>query len=128
VYFFVDPITDPMDVNYKFARKFELGVLGEEVVDTINKNFVAKKVALPADGDMKKVENQSRIEIWSPTRKMIGRISLDNDGLLNKGAFLGFVKARQAKSEKLVKEEIARIEKAQKEAEAKKSPETAKND
>ena len=128
MYYFVDPVSDPMDVNYKFSRKFELGVLQEEIVELINKNFVAKKVALPADGDMKKVENQARIEIWSPTKKMVGRIALENDGLLNKGAFIGFVKARQAKSEKLVKDEIARLEKMRKDAEAKKSPETASKD
>ena len=31
VYYYVDPISDPMDENYKFSRKFELSVLGESV-------------------------------------------------------------------------------------------------
>ncbi len=127
VYFFVDPIADPMDPNYKFSRKFEMGVISEEMADLINKNFVAKKVALPADADMKKVENQARVEIWSPTNKMVGRLTGENEATLNKAPFAAFVKSKIAKSQKLVKEEIARIEKARKEKEAKKD-ETAKND
>ena len=121
-----------MDSNYKFSRKFELGVLQESVVEAINKNFIAKKVALPADGDMKKIENQARIEIWSPTKTMVGRISIDSEATLNKTPFMGFLTSRVAKSQKLVKDEIARIEKANKEREekekAKKEQETAKQD
>ena len=126
----MEQITDPMDSNYKFSRKFELGVLQEEVVDKVNKNFVAKKIALPPDGDMKKIENQARIEVWSPTNRMVGRISIDSEATLNKSPFLGFLTSRIAKSEKLVKDEIARIEKAQKDREekAKKEQETAKQE
>jgi hypothetical protein len=111
----VDPIADPMDENYKFSRKFELGVLSEQIVETLNKNFTCAKFVLPAEADMKKVENQARIEIWSPTKEMIGRITLDQDSVLNKSPFIGFLKLRIAKSEKLVKNEIARIEKLRKE-------------
>ena len=127
VYFYVDPISDPMDSNYKFSRKFEMGVISEEIADLINKNFVAKKVALPADADMKKVENQARVEIWSPTSKMVGRLTGENEATLNKAPFIAFAKSRLAKSQKLVKDEIARIEKARKE-QAEKKGETAKND
>ena len=121
-----------MDDNYDFSRKFEMGVLQGSVVEAINKNFVAKKIALPADGDMKKVENQARIEIWSPTRSMVGRITGETRATLNKTPFLVFLKTRQMRSEKLVKDEIARIEKAQKDRELKekekKAQETAKQD
>ncbi|NUN51397.1 MAG: hypothetical protein HUU06_01240 [Planctomycetaceae bacterium] len=104
-----------MDENYKFSRKFELGVLSEQIVEVLNKNFTCAKVVLPAEADMKKVENQARIEIWSPTKEMIGRITLDQDSVLNKSPFISFLKLRIAKSEKLVKNEIARIEKLRKE-------------
>lgn len=129
VYYYVDPIADPMDDNYKFSRKFELGVLQEQVVEILNKNFTCLKVVLPAEADMKKVQNQARIEIWSPTKEMVGRITVDQDSLLNKSPFVSFLKVRIAKSEKLVKTEIARIEKARKDREKKQEEkETAKND
>jgi hypothetical protein len=113
-----------MDDNYKFSRKFELGVLGEEICEFINKTFVAKKVALPADADMKVAKNRARIEIWSPTNKKIGELGTENDSLLNKSPFTSYLKVRAAKSEKIVKDEIARVQKLRKEAAAKK--ETAK--
>ena len=135
VYFYVDPISDPMDENYKFSRKFELGVLGESVNEVLAKGFRLKKVSLPADGDMKKLENQARIEIWSPTNKKVRAITRSEDAMLNKSPFLVAVKSSIAKSDKLVKDEVARItklrlerDKKAKEAEQKaKEPETAKN-
>ncbi len=118
-----------MDDNYKFSRKFELGVLQEQVVEVLNKNFTCLKVVLPAEADMKKVQNQARIEIWSPTKEMVGRITVDQDSLLNKSPFVSFLKVRVAKSDKLVKTEIARIEKARKDrAKKQEEKETAKND
>lgn len=120
-----------MDDNYKFSRKFELGVLQESVVETLNKYFVCAKVVLPAEADMKKVENQARIEIWSPTEEMVGRITINQDSLLNKSPFISFLKTRVAKSEKTVKKEIARIEKLRKERAKKlerEAEESAKND
>ena len=116
-----------MDSNYKFSRKFELSVLGEEIVDVLNKNFVCKKVELPADADMKLAKNQSRIEIWSPTEKKIGAITTEQVSTLNKTPFLSYMKVRVAKSEKLVKNEIARIQKLRKEKDAAKK-ETAKSE
>ena len=135
VYYFVDPISDPMDENYKFSRKFELSVLGETVNEVLVKGFRLKKVSLPADADMKKVENQARIEIWSPTKKKVRSITRADDAMLNKSPFLAAAKVSIAKSEKLVKDEVARItklrqerDKKAKEAEQKaKEPETAKN-
>jgi hypothetical protein len=117
-----------MDDNYKFSRKFELGVLGEEICDLINKTYRCKKVVLPADADMKVAKNRARIEVWSPTNKKIGELGTDNESLLNKSPFMSFLKVRAAKSEKLVKDEIARIEKARKEQAEKKDDKTAKND
>ena len=114
-----------MNDNYKFSRKFELSVLGEEIVDMLNKNFVCKKVELPAEADMKLAKNQSRIEIWSPTEKKVGGISIDQASMLNKTPFIGFLKVRAAKSVSLVKAEIARVQKLRKEREAAKK-ETAK--
>jgi hypothetical protein len=127
LYYYVELLTDPMDENYKFSRKFELGILQEEVVDNLNKNFICKKIALPAEGDMKIAKNQARIEIWTPTNKKVGTINLEAESMLNKSPFLGFLKTRALKSEKMVKEAIALIEKTKKEAEAKKK-ETAKGE
>lgn len=122
-----------MDDNYKFSRKFELGVLQEQVVELLNKHFTCAKVVLPAEADMKKASNQARIEIWSPTKEKVGVISVDQDSLLNKSPFISFLKTRLAKSENLVKKEIARVEKARKDREKKvdekgAEKETAKND
>lgn len=110
-----------MDPNYKLSRKFELSVLAEEVVDMLNKNFVCKKVVLPAEADMKQLKNQARIEVWSPTNVKVGLVTIDNDNYLNKAPFVAFLKGRMAKSEKMVKDEIARLTKLRKDAaEAKK--------
>jgi hypothetical protein len=117
---------DPMDDNYKFSRKFEMSVLGEETVDFVNKNFRCKKIELPADADMKLEKNQARIEVWSPVEKKVGTITRDNEGALNKTPFLGFMKVRIAKSEKMVKDEIARITKLRKEKAENSKKETAK--
>lgn len=115
-----------MDSNYKFSRKFELGVLQEEVVDLLNKSFLCKKISLPAEADMKIAKNQSRIEVWSPTKMKVGSINLEGEAYLNKGPFLAFLKSRIAKSEKSVKDEIARITKLRKEREEQAKKETAK--
>jgi hypothetical protein len=125
VYFYVANVTDPMNDNYKFSRKFELSVLGEEIVDMLNKNFVCMKVELPAEADMKLAKNQARIEIYSPTEKKVGSIGVDQVSMLNKTPFMGFMKVRVSKSESLVKAEIARIQKLRKEKDAAKK-ETAK--
>ena len=136
VYYYVDPISDPMDENYKFSRKFELSVLGESVNEVLAKGFRLKKVSLAPDADMKQVKNQARIEIWSPTKVKVRVITRAEEALLNKSPFLAASKASIAKSDKLVKDEVARItklrlerDKKAKEAEQKaKEQETAKND
>lgn len=136
VYYYVDPLSDPMDENYKFSRKFELSVLGEQVNEVLAKGFRLKKVSLPADADMKQVKNQTRIEIWSPTNVKIRSITRAEEALLNKSPFMAASKVSIAKSDKLVKNEIARItklrlerDKKAKEAEQKaKEQETAKNE
>ncbi len=125
VYYYIANVSDPMNDNYKFSRKFELSVLGEEIVDMLNKNFVCTKIELPAEADMKLAKNQARIEIWSPTEKKVGFIGVDQVSMLNKTPFMGFMKVRAAKSEALVKAEIARITKLRKDKEAAKK-ETAK--
>jgi hypothetical protein len=124
-------VSDPENENYKFSRKFELSVLGEELIDNLNKNFLCTKIELPAEADMKIARNQARIEIWSPTEKKVGVIGHDQVSLLNKTPFLGFLSVRAAKSKALVKAEIARIEKLRKERDEKKAPakkETAKSE
>ena len=128
VYYYVDPVTDPMDSNYKFSRKFEMSVLCEEIVDLLNKNFVCKKVVLPADADMKLAKNQARIEIWSPTSKKVGLIGGTEENLLNKTPFLVFARSRLAKSEKLVTDEITRIHQLRKEKEEAAKKESASKD
>lgn len=128
MYYYVAPLADPMDDNYKFSRKFELGVLQDSVVELINKYFVCKKIELPAEADMKKMENQARIEIWSPTNALVGRITLEQDSYLNKSPFIAFLKSRVAMSEKKVKTEIARIEKLRKEREKKAAQESARQE
>jgi len=131
VYFYVDPISDPMDENYKFSRKFELSVLQDQVIEAMNKGFALKKVSLPPDADMKQLKNQARIEIWSPTNVKVRVIGRSDEQLLNRAPFVAALNGSIAKSTKLVKEEIARItklrlEKEQKEKEAAK--ETAKSE
>ena len=106
------------DPSFQFSQDFEMGVLQEGVVDLINKRFVAKKIAIPADADRKLAKNQARIEIWSPTRQKIGLITPENDNLLSRAAFTEFLKVRVAKSEKLVRDEVARLLKEKAELDA----------
>ncbi len=126
VYYYVALTSQPMDTNYKFSRKFEMSVLGQETIEFLNKNFICKKVELPADADMKIAKNHARIEIWSPTGKKVGLINTDNEATLNKTPFLGFMQVRIAKSAKLVAEEIARVQKLRKEKEEVGKKQTAK--
>ncbi len=117
VYYFVEGVVDPMNDNYTFSRKFEMGVLGiSKVVDFLNKEFVCRKIALPAEADMKVAKNQARIEIYGATNTLIGTIGRDADGLLNSAPFTAFAKVRIAKSDSLAKKEIARLEKEKAEA------------
>ena len=117
-----------MDENYKFCRKFELSVLQEQIIEVMNKGFALKKVSLPPDADMKQQKNQSRIEVWSPTKVKVRVLGQAEEALLNKAPFVAAMKSSIAKSEKLVKEEIARVTKLRKEREAKKAEETAKSE
>jgi hypothetical protein len=128
LYFYVEQVTDPMDSNYKFSRKFELGVLQEEIVDLLNKSYICKKISLPAEADMKLPRNQARIEVWSPTKMKVGTIGLEGEAYLNKAPFLSFLRTRIAKSEKAVKDEVARIQKLRKEREEQAKKETAKKE
>ncbi len=98
-----------MDENYKFCRKFEMGVLLDKSVDYINKNYRAKKQPLSAEADMKDPKNQSRLEVWSATDKKIGSITQESQNLLSLNPFMQFVKARTDKNAVLVKAEVARI-------------------
>ena len=110
-------IDDPMDDNYKLARKFELGVLQDKVIDLLNDKFACKKVELSAEDDQKELKNQARIEVWSSTGVQLGVISHRNVNILNTRPFMQFLAMRVAKNTKLVKKEIARIEKLRKERE-----------
>jgi hypothetical protein len=128
VYYYIDGIKDDNDKNRKFSVKFEMGVLVEESINFLNKNFVCKKVGLPLDADLKDSKNQARIEVWSPTKKKLGTISIDETHLLNKTPILAYLGLRIARSDKLVKDEIARIQKLRKAKEDEAKKQTAKND
>ena len=129
VYYFVKS-TDPNDENYSFSRKFELSVLQDQVVETINKNYTCKKVELPLDGDMKKIENQARLEVWSVTGKKLRVLGRTESAMLNRAPFLNALKVSAAKNERLVTAEIERIQKVRKarEEKAAKAAETAKTE
>lgn len=127
VYYYVAGEDDFKNDNYKFSNKFETQLLGiSKVVEMLNDKFTCTKVALSKEADMKQVKNQARIEMWSATKVKIGEITRDNWNQLDSSSFLRFSAARVAKSDQLVKKEIARIEKAIKERAEKDT--VAKND
>jgi hypothetical protein len=130
LYYYV-AATEPTDENYKFSRGFELGVLQDKVVETLNKKYLCNKIELPIEADMKVAKNQARIEVWSATGERLSTIARDNSSILAKAAFLAFVQKHAARNEALVKKEVARLTKLKadfekKQAEAKKGEETAK--
>ena len=119
MYKFVDGVTDPTDSNYKLSRKLEMSAFNKkEVVDTINKDWRAKKVGLDMEADMKKAENQARVEFWSFTKVKMGVITTKKSKQLKPRSLLAALKKYKKKSDAINKAEIGRIEKAAK-AEAK---------
>jgi len=119
MYKFVDGVTDPTDVNYKLSRKLEMSAFNKsEVTETLNKHWRAKKVGLDMEADMKKPENQARVEFWSFTKVKMGVISNKKTKSLKPRSLLAALKKYKKKSDAMNKNEIGRIEKAAK-AEAK---------
>jgi hypothetical protein len=128
LYKFIDGMTDPTDDNYKLSRKLELSAFNKtEVIDTINKNWRAKKVGLDLEADLSKPANQARVEFWSFTKVKMAEITTKKAKQLKPRSLLAALKKYQKKNEALAKKEITRIEKAQK-AEEKRRTELEKKE
>lgn len=102
------------DANYKFSQSFEMGGLGEKVIEELNANWTCKKVPIPLDADRKLAKNQTRIEFWSFTESKLGDITLKESGRLSPGSLKAELKTLRAKNVTLCAKEIKRIEAAQK--------------
>ncbi len=118
VYYYVALTKDRVgDPNFQFASKFEQGTLGQETIEFLNKNFICKRVEIPMDADLKVAKNHARLEIYSQLGKKMGLIGIENDASLNKSQFLGFLQVRITKCQKVVADEVARIQKVRKDKE-----------
>ena len=64
LYYFRQGLQDPMHDEYKFSRRFEMG-LQEKVITQINENWLSKKQGLDLEEEFEKNEQKTRIEFWS---------------------------------------------------------------
>jgi hypothetical protein len=111
VYYFV-PTADPQDENYKFSRKFEMGVLQEKNVDKLNAGWRKKKIEIDVDADHAKEKNQAHIEFWSFTGKKLGDVTLKEQNQLNAGPFGALLIKYERMNRDLCSAEIKRLEAA----------------
>ncbi|MEQ2010165.1 MAG: hypothetical protein ABMA26_25560 [Limisphaerales bacterium] len=100
------------DENYKFSQNFEEQCLDSKLVERINANWSARKVAIDPEADRKLEKNQARIEIWSFTGQKMSTINVKERGQLSETALLGTLKKYQEKNTALCAKEITRIETA----------------
>lgn len=111
VYTYVE-VSDPTDECYKYSRKLEMQCFQQKVVDQINASWRATKRTIDIDADRKLEKNQTRIEFYSFTGKLLDRITLKEAGrdLDGPGGFLVKLKALEKQNRELCDAEIKRIE------------------
>jgi hypothetical protein len=117
VYYYVegmDASNGADDQSFKFAQSFEMGGLGEKVINELNDNWRAKKVGLDLDADRKQAKNQARIEFWSFTGTKMGDITIKEQSMLNPGTLKAKLKGMRTMNSDLAAKEIKRIEDAAK--------------
>jgi hypothetical protein len=115
LYYFRQGLVDPMHDEYKFSRRFEMG-LQEKLINEINANWLAKKEALDLEEEFEKDDEKTRIEFWSSieTKMKLISISKKHQKMLAAGPMTRLLKKYKKVNAGLVKKEIKRLEKIEK--------------
>lgn len=112
IYYFRQGLTDPMNEEYKFSRRFEMG-LQEKIVAEINDNWLAKKEGLDLEEELEEAE-ATRIELWSALETKMKTITAakKDQKLLAAGPLTRILKKYEKVNEGLVDKEIKRLQKS----------------
>jgi hypothetical protein len=118
LYFFREGLTDPMHEEYKFSRRFEMG-LQEKLIEEINSNWMCKKVGIDLEEEIESEDEGTRIELWSAIETKMKSInfSKSDQKLLAAGPLTRVLKKYKKVSDGLVEKEIKRLEKLEKQME-----------
>jgi hypothetical protein len=118
LYYFRQGLTDPMHEEYKFSRRFEMG-LQEKLIDEINDNWMSKKVGIDLEEEIESEDEGTRIELWSAieTELKVINFSKRDQKLLAAGPLTRVLKKYKKVNDGLVAKEIKRLEKLEKQME-----------
>jgi len=115
LYYFRQGLDDPMDDEYKFSRRFEMG-LQTKLVKEINANWLCMKEGIDLEEELEKNEEKTRIEFWSAieTKMKVISISKKDQKMLAAGPMVRLLKKYSKVSKGLANKEIKRLEKIEK--------------
>ncbi len=115
LYYFRQGLTDPMDDEFKFSRRFEMG-LQEKLIAEINDNWMPKKVGLDLEEEIEEKDQATRIELWSAieTKMKVITYSKADQKLLPAGPLTRILKKYAKISKRLAAKEIKRLEEFEK--------------
>ena len=118
LYYFRQGLEDPMNEEYKFSRRFEMG-LQEKLIEEINGNWMAKKVGIDLEQEIESEDEGTRIELWSAIETKMKSINFSkkDQKLLAAGPLTRILKKYEKVNAGLVKKEIKRLEKMQEQME-----------
>ena len=118
LYYFRQGLEDPMNEEYKFSRRFEMG-LQEKLIEEINGNWMAKKVGIDLEQEIESEDEGTRIELWSAIETKMKSINFSkkDQKLLAAGPLTRILKKYEKVNDGLVKKEIKRLEKLEKQME-----------
>ena len=118
LYYFRQGLTDPMNEEYKFSRRFEMG-LQEKLIDEINENWMCQKLGIDLEEEIEDEDEGTRIELWSAieTKLKVINFSKKDQKLLAAGPLTRILKKYAKVNSGLVKKEIKRLEKLEKQME-----------
>ena len=118
LYYFRQGLTDPMNEEYKFSRRFEMG-LQEKLIDEINENWMCQKLGIDLEEEIEDEDEGTRIELWSAieTKLKVINFSKKDQKLLAAGPLTRVLKKYAKVNAGLVKKEIKRLEKLEKQME-----------
>ena len=115
LYYFRQGLVDPMHEEYKFSRRFEMG-LQEKLITEINENWLCKKQGLDLEEEFESDEQKTRIEFWSAieTKMKVITMSKNDQKMLAAGPMVRLLKKYAKVNDGLVNKEIKRLEKIEK--------------
>ena len=118
LYYFRQGLTDPMNEEYKFSRRFEMG-LQEKIIEEINSNWMCKKVGIDLEEEIENESEGTRIELWSAIETKMKTIDFSkaDQKLLAAGPLTRILKKYAKVNDGLVAKEIKRLEKLDKQME-----------